>query len=59
MIRHLIVGQCPDQLKLPFTLWTREAVGQRIERKTGIRLSLTARGSYLMAWGLIRQKPIR
>ena len=23
---RLIVGRCPDQLRLPFTLWTREAV---------------------------------
>ena len=59
MIRRLIVGRCPDQLKLPFALWTREAVGQLIERKTGIRLSLTAIGTYLSAWGLTPQKPIR
>lgn len=58
-IRRLIVGRCPDQLKLPFALWTREAVGQLIERKTGIRLSLTAIGTYLAAWGLTPQKPIR
>jgi transposase len=59
MIRRLIVGQCPDQLKLPFALWTREAVGQLIERRTGIRLSLSAISSYLAAWGFTAQKPIR
>ena len=59
MIRRLIVGRCPDQLKLPFALWTREAVGQLIARKTGLRLSLTAIGSYLAAWGFTAQKPIR
>ena len=59
VIRRLIVGKCPDQLKLPFALWTREAVGQLIERKTGLRLSLTAIGSYLAAWGFTAQKPIR
>jgi transposase len=53
------VGRCPDQLKLPFALWTREAVGQLIERKTGLRLSLTAIGTYLSAWGLTPQKPVR
>jgi transposase len=58
-IRGLIVGRCPDQLKLPFALWSREAVGQLIERKTGIRLSPTAIGTYLSAWGLTPQKPIR
>ena len=59
MIRRLIVGNCPDQLKLPFALWTREAVGQLIARKTGLSLSLTAISSYLAAWGFSAQKPIR
>ncbi len=59
MIRRLVVGRCPDQLKLPFALWTREAVGQLIERKAGLRLSLSAIGSYLAAWGFTAQKPIR
>jgi len=59
MIRRLVVGRCPDQLKLPFALWTREAVGQLIERKAGLRLSLTAIGTYLAAWGFTAQKPIR
>ena len=58
-IRRLVVGRCPDQLKLPFALWTREAVGQLIERNTGLRLSLTAISTYLSAWGLTPQKPIR
>lgn len=59
MIRRLVVGRCPDQLKLPFALWTREAVGQLIAQRTGIKLSLTAIGTYLSAWGLTPQKPIR
>jgi transposase len=59
MIRRMIASKCPDQLELPFALWTREAVGQIIERKTGISLSLTAIGSYLSAWNFTPQKPIR
>lgn len=59
MIRRLIVGQCPDQLKLPWALWTREAVGALIARKTGVRLSVRAIGGYLAAWGFTPQKPIR
>lgn len=58
-VRRLIVGRCPDQLKLPFALWTREAVGWLIKRKAGLCLSLTAIGTYLSAWGLTPQKPIR
>lgn len=59
MIRRMIASKCPDQLELPFALWTREAVGQIIARKTGINLSLTAIGSYLAAWSFTPQKPIR
>jgi transposase len=59
LVRRLIVGKCPDQLKLPFALWTREAVAQLIAHRTGIRLSLSAISLYLAAWGFTAQKPIR
>ena len=59
MIRRLIAGKCPDQLKLPFALRTREAVGQLSERKTGIRMSLSAIRLSLAAWGFAAQRPIR
>jgi transposase len=58
-IYRLVVGRCPDQLKMPFALWTREAVGQLIAHRTGVKLSLTAIGTCLAAWGLTPQKPIR
>lgn len=59
MIQRLIISRCPDQVKLPFVLWSREAVGQLIAQRTGIQLSLTAIGSYLAAWRFTPQKPIR
>src|SRR5919199_6004892 len=34
-IRRLVVTRCPNQLGLPFALWTREAVGLLIERESG------------------------
>lgn len=49
----------PDQLKLPFFLWTREAVRDLIERRFGIRLSLVCVGNYLRRWGFTPQKPLR
>ena len=58
-IRALIVGKMPDQLKLPFYLWTREAVAQLIEREYGIAVSPTSVGRYLRAWGMSAQKPVR
>lgn len=58
-IRVLIVGKMPDQLKLPFYLWTREAVARLIEREYGITVSPTTVGRYLKAWGMSAQKPVR
>ncbi|HET54893.1 MAG TPA: IS630 family transposase [Ignavibacteria bacterium] len=49
----------PDQLKLPFYLWTREAVCQLIERRFGIKLSVWTIGRYLRRWGFSPQKPVR
>ena len=46
-------------MKLPFALWSREAVGQLIAQRTGIRLSLTAISSYLAAWRFTPQKPMQ
>jgi transposase len=58
-IRALIVGKLPDQLKLPFYLWTRAAVASLIAREYGITVSLTTIGRYLKAWGMSPQKPVR
>lgn len=58
-VRSLIKDKMPDQLKLPFGLWTREAVQQLIERRYGIVLSVKQVGRYLKSWGYTPQKPIR
>ena len=34
-IRRLIPDKCPDQLRLPFALWTREAVDQPADSNEG------------------------
>ena len=57
-IRELIKDKLPDQLKLPFGLWTREAVQGLIERRFGIILSRWQVGRYLKSWGFTPQKPI-
>jgi transposase len=54
-----ITDRTPDQLKLPFVLWTREAVADLIERRFGIRLSVWTVGRLLARWGLTPQKPVR
>lgn len=58
-IAKSIVDKTPEQLKLPFYLWTREAVAQLIEKRFGIHLSIWTVGRYLARWGFTPQKPIR
>ena len=58
-IVNLITDRHPDQLKLPFYLWTRQAVGQLIEQRFGIRYSVYQVGRYLKQWGFTVQKPGR
>lgn len=58
-IAKTVIDRCPDQLKLPFYLWTREAVGQLIERRFGIRLSVWTVGRYLARWNFTPQKPVK
>ena len=58
-IRQLIIDSLPDQLKLPFYLWTRAAVVSLIEREYGISVSLSTVGRYLAGWGMSPQKPVR
>lgn len=56
---RLITDRCPNQLQLPFMLWTREAVQDLIRRRFGIRLSVWTVGRYLTRWGFTPQKPVR
>jgi transposase len=58
-IVRLITDRCPDQLKLPFALWTREAVGELIEKRYGLSVSVWTVGRYLKRWGFTPQKPLR
>lgn len=58
-IAKTVVDRHPEQLKLPFYLWTREAVAQLIEKRFGIRLSIWTVGRYLARWGFTPQKPVR
>src|SRR5438309_547614 len=57
-IKRLIIRKCPDELGLPFALWTREAVGMLIERTTGVRFaSRSTISTYLRNWRFTPQRP--
>src|SRR5206468_4635763 len=59
VIVRTIRDKNPDQLRLPFALWTREAVRDLIERRYRIRLAIRTVGDYLRRWGFTPQKPIQ
>ena len=58
-IRRLVIDHTPDQLKMDFALWTRQAVQRLIQQRCGVRLTLQGVGLYLRRWGFTPQKPIQ
>lgn len=58
-IRRQIIDRVPEQLKMDFALWTRDAVRQLIEHETGIVMPIRTVGEYLKRWGFTPQKPIK
>lgn len=56
-IQNLILDTMPDQLKLPYALWTRKAVIELIKREFDIVIALSTVGYYLRSWGYSPQKP--
>src|SRR3954469_16155349 len=58
-IRALIRRHTPDELGLPFALWSRAAVRMLIERHCGVRLAVRTMSTYLARWGFTAQKPLR
>lgn len=59
VIRSIIKDKCPEQLKMPFVLWTRKAVKELIADQFSIELPIKSVGNYLNRWGFTPQKPIR
>jgi transposase len=58
-IRKLICDKTPDQLKMPFALWNRAAVGQLVQAQFGVKLPVRTVGHYLKRWGFTPQKPMK
>jgi transposase len=58
-VRALISRHTPDDLGLPFALWSRAAVRELIEQHCGVRLAVRTMSTYLARWGFTAQKPLR
>jgi transposase len=58
-VRDLICRHTPDELDLPFALWSRAAVRELIWQRFRVRLAVRTMGTYLARWGFTAQKPLR
>ena len=58
-VQELIRRHTPDELGLPFALWSRAAVRALIARHCGVELAVRTVGKYLARWGFTAQKPVR
>jgi len=56
-VQKAIIDKMPDQLKLPFALWTRRAIVELIKREFGVTIAIRTMGNYLLRWGFTPQKP--
>lgn len=59
LVQKLIADKTPDQLKMPYALWSRAAVAELIEQRFGLKLKIRTMGMYLQRWGFTPQKPMR
>lgn len=58
-IQKLLIDKTPDQLKLPFALWTRDAVRLVIKQQYRMELPPRTITDYLKRWGFTPQKPVK
>lgn len=58
-IQKMITDKTPDQLKMPFALWTRRAVCDLVQERFAIPLPERTCGEYLKRWGFTAQRPAR
>jgi transposase len=58
-LQRLIYDKSPDQYKLTFALWTRQAVQELIMIRFNIKMPIRTVGEYLKRWGFTPQKPLR
>lgn len=56
-VQKMIIDKMPDQLKLPYALWTRKAIRDLIKRTYNINIAIRTMGDYLKSWGFTPQKP--
>ncbi len=57
--QRLLIDKTPDQLKLTFALWSRQAVRELLRVRFGVAMPIRTVGLYLRRWGFTPQKPVK
>lgn len=58
-VKRALIDKTPDQLKLPFALWTRDAVKLLMKQRFSLEMPIRTVGEYLKRWGFTPQKPVK
>ena len=58
-IKFAITEHTPDYWKLPYSLWSREAIQELIELKLKIKMPLRTITDYLKRWSMTCQRPAK
>jgi transposase len=58
-LQRVIQDKTPDQLKLQFALWNRNAIKELIHRRYSITMPIRTVGEYLKRWGFTPQRPLK
>jgi transposase len=58
-IQEIIIDKTPDQYKMRFMLWTRQAISGLVKQLYGKELSLRCVTNYLKRWGFTCQRPTK
>lgn len=58
-LRAQIIGYTPQQMRLPFALWTRRAIRELMRTLFGLEVQERLIGKYLKRWGFSPQRPIK
>jgi transposase len=56
-VKRMIIDKTPEQLKMPFALWTRQAVQELIAGRHRVKMPIRTVGNYLLRWGFTPQRP--
>ena len=59
VLRNLLIEKNPQQMKLPFALWSRKAIQAVIFQMWVKRIAIRTIGDYMKRWGFTPQKPIK